>query len=65
MEDSIFDMLGAHLNIVGVRQMLDGLNSDFLWLVEEKARMKAGGVKLEKPLVPDGWELRDLDLGLE
>lgn len=65
MEDSIFDMLGAHLDVAGVRQVLDGLNPDFLWLVEEKARMKAGGEKLEKPLVPDGWELRDLDLGLE
>lgn len=65
MEDSIFDMLGAHLNVAGVRQVLDGLNPDFLWLVEEKARMKAGGEKLEKPLVPDGWELWDLDLDLE
>lgn len=65
MEDSIFDMLGAHLNVAGVRQVLESLNPDFLWLVEEKARMKAGGEKLEKPLVPDGWELWDLDLGLE
>lgn len=65
MEDSIFDMLGAHLDVAGVRQVLEGLNPDFLWLVEEKARMKAGGGKLEKPLVPDGWELWDLDLGLE
>lgn len=64
MEDSIFDMLGAHLDVAGVRQLLDGLNPDFLWLVEEKARMKSGGEKLEKPPVPDGWELRDLDLGL-
>ena len=66
MEDSIFDMLGEHLDVEGVRQVLEGLNPDFLWLVEEKARMKAGGEKLEKPLVvPDGWELWDLDLGLE
>lgn len=64
MEDSIFDMLGAHLDVAGVRQLLDGLNPDFLWLVEEKARMKSGGEKLEKPPVPDGWELRDLDLVL-
>lgn len=65
LEDSIFDMLGAQLDVAGVRQVLEGLNPDFLWLVEEKARMKAGGEKLEKPLVPDGWELWDLDLGLE
>lgn len=66
MEDSIFDMLGEHLDVAaGVRQVLEGLNPDFLWLVEEKARMKAGGEKLEKPVVPDGWELWDLDLGLE
>lgn len=64
-EDSIFDMLGAHLDVAGVRQVLEGLNPDFLWLVEEKARLKAGGEKLERPLVPDGWVLWDLDLGME
>lgn len=65
MEDSVFNILGPHLEVAGVRQVLEGLNPDFLWLVEEKARMKAGGENLEKPLVPDGWELWDLDLGLE
>ena len=62
MEDGVFEMLG---DLVGeredVRRVLEDLNADALWLVEEKARRKNGGAKLVKPEGIEGWEFKDLD----
>lgn len=62
MEDGVFEMLG---DFVGeredVRRVLEGLNTDALWLVEEKARRKNGGAKLVKPKGIEEWEFKDLD----
>lgn len=66
MEDGAFEALGG---LAGerkdVRSVLEGLNADALWLVEEKARRNNGGVKLEKPVKLQGivgWEFADVDL---
>lgn len=63
MEDGVFETLGC---LTGerkdVRSVLEDLNADALWLVEEKARRKNGGQKLEKPEGIEGWEFADLDL---
>lgn len=63
MEDGIFETLGS---LVGerphVRSVLQGLNADALWLIEEKARMNNGGQKLVKPEGIQGWEFADLEL---
>ncbi|CAF9924606.1 MAG: hypothetical protein ALECFALPRED_002802 [Alectoria fallacina] len=63
MEDGLFEMLGS---LSGeredVRTMLEGLNADALWLVEEKARRKSGGEKLVQPEGIEGWDFGDVDL---
>lgn len=62
MEDALFETLGY---LAGeredVRNMLEELNADALWLVEEKARRMSGGEKLVKPEGIDGWEFADVD----
>ncbi len=61
MEDGIFETLGG---LVGerqdVRSVLEALNADALWLVEEKARRKHGGEKLVKPEGIEGWGFADV-----
>lgn len=63
MEDGVFEMLGE---LAGeredVREVLEGLNPDALWLVEERARIEAGGKALVKPEAADGVEFRDVDI---
>lgn len=63
MEDRVFETLGS---LAGerkdIRNVLEALNQDALWLVEEKARRNNGGQKLVKPEGIDGWEFADLDL---
>lgn len=63
MEDGVFETLGA---LVGeredVRSVLETLNADALWLVEEKARRRNGGAKLVRPEGIGGWEFKELDL---
>lgn len=43
------------------REVLEGLNADMLWLVEERERVRRGGTGLEKPVV-EGWVFGDVDL---
>ena len=63
MEDGLFEMLGDFAGErEDVRTMLESLNADALWLVEEKARRKSGGEKLVKPEGINGWEFADVDL---
>lgn len=63
MEDGVFEMLGG---LVGdrkdVRGALEGLNPDALWLVEEKARVKAGGTRLVRPKAVEGVEFKDVEV---
>ena len=63
MEDGVFETLGG---LAGerkdVRSVLEDLNADALWLVEEKARRKNGGEQLVKPEGIEGWDIPDLDL---
>ena len=63
MEDGIFEALGS---LVGerqdVRSVLEALNADALWLVEEKARRNHGGEKLVKPEGIEGWGFADVDV---
>ena len=63
MEDGAFEALGG---LVGeredVRSVLENLNADALWLVEEKASRRNGGPKLVRPEGIKGWEFADLDL---
>ena len=52
VEDGLFEMLGGILEEKdGVREVLEGLNTDALWLLEEQARRRAGGGALQWP-----WE---------
>ncbi|KAL8752881.1 MAG: hypothetical protein Q9184_005593 [Pyrenodesmia sp. 2 TL-2023] len=68
MEDGVFDILvGEPLGRgrEGVRECLEGINADWLWLVEEerKARSKDGDEDAEsrwKPPVVQGWEFREV-----
>ena len=63
MEDGIFETLGG---LAGeredVRSVLEDLNADALWLVEERARRNNGGEKLVKPKGIEGWDFADRDL---
>jgi len=43
------------------REVLEGLNADMLWLVEERERVRRGGRGLEK-LVVEGVVFGDVDL---
>ena len=62
MEDDVFDTIGSLARErEDVRSVLEELNSDALWLVEEKARRKDGGEKLVKPEGVGGWEFMDVD----
>ena len=61
MEDGVFEMLGG---LVGerrdVREVLEGLNADALWLIEEQARIKGGGRALVRPEAAEGVVFRDV-----
>lgn len=63
MEDGVFEMLGV---LVGeradVREVLEGLNADALWLIEEKERVRGGREVLMRPEAVDGIEFRDVDI---
>ena len=62
-EDGLFETLGGLARErEDVRSVLQGLNADALWLVEEKARMNNGGQNLVKPQGIEGWEFADLNL---
>lgn len=56
MEDGVWDALGESLargNGDGLRELrgvLEDLNADALWLIEERARLRAGGEVLERPV---------------
>lgn len=62
-EDGIFETIGG---LAGeredVRSVLEEVNADALWLVEEKARRKDGGEKPVKPEGIKGWEFADVDV---
>lgn len=63
MEDGVFEMLGGvAAERVDVREVLEGLNLDALWIVEEKARRSRGGERLVKPEGVGGVEFRDVEL---
>lgn len=63
MEDGVFETIGG---LAGeredVRSVLEEVNADALWLVEEKARRKDGGEKPVKPEGIKGWEFADVDV---
>lgn len=62
MEDGVFEILGGLAEErEDVRSVLEDLNADALWLIEEKARRNNGGQKLVKPKGIEGWEFADLD----
>lgn len=63
MEDGVFEALGSLASErEDVRSVLEDLNADALWLLEEKARRSEGGQKLVKPEGVNGWKFVDLDL---
>ena len=45
-----------------VRECLEELNADLLWLVQERGRVQRGGKRLKKPPAIDGFEFMDLDI---
>lgn len=62
MEDGVFEILGSQLASEGVREVLESLNPDQLWLLEERANRKNGvQALLVKPEV-EGFILRDLEI---
>ena len=63
MEDGVFETIGGLAEErEDVRSVLEDLNADALWLIEEKARMKNGGEALVKPESVGGWEFKDVGL---
>lgn len=61
MEDRIFEMLGGLVrDRWDVREVLEVLNADALWLVEEQARIEDGGTALDRPEALEGVEFRDV-----
>ncbi|KAL6717021.1 hypothetical protein ACLMJK_004935 [Lecanora helva] len=64
LEGEVFEMLGG---LAGeredVREALEGLNADALWLIEVEKRVREGGTPLVKPEAFEGFEFRDLDFG--
>lgn len=68
MEDGVFDILAGEplgREREGVRECLEGINADWLWLIEEerKARSNDGDEDAEsrwKPPVVQGWEFREV-----
>ena len=63
MEDDIFEMFGPWVGERGdVRSVLEGLNADALWLVEERARRAMGAGVPRKPRAPGGMEFKDADV---
>lgn len=56
MEDCIWGLVGEGLErgdgdaLRVLRRVLEGLNADMLWLVEERVRVKKGGEVLERPV---------------
>ena len=61
MEDGVFAMLGAQLGALGVREVLEGLNADALWLLEERERYRRGEVGARVRMV-EGLGLREMEL---
>ncbi|KAG8531511.1 uncharacterized protein KY384_003140 [Bacidia gigantensis] len=45
-----------------VRNCLEGLNPDLLWLFEERGRLRRGGERLKKPSGVLGFEFAELDI---
>ncbi|MCJ1451150.1 hypothetical protein MMC28_001485 [Mycoblastus sanguinarius] len=63
MEDGVFEMLGGWAGQrEDVRNVLEWLNADALWLIEEKTRIKEGGEALVPPMGIDGVEFREFGL---
>jgi hypothetical protein len=61
MEDGVFEMLGGLVrDRLDVREVLEALNADALWLVEERARIKEGGRPLVRPEAMEGVVFRDV-----
>lgn len=64
MEDDVFELLGGlalERGRVRVRECLEGVNPDSLWLLEERRRGKRqGGGKWKKPVI-QGWDFRDVE----
>lgn len=64
MEDGVWELVGGEGNGEGVRLLrgvLEDLNADALWLVEEKARLRKGGKVLERPVF-EGVEFPEVRL---
>lgn len=60
MEDGVFEMLGGWAGERGdVRDVLEEVNADALWLVEVKAG-RGKGEGLVRPEGVEGWEFRDV-----
>lgn len=63
MEDGVFEMLGGLVGERGdVRSVLEELNADALWVVEERRRRAKGGERLVKPEEVDGVVFGDVEL---
>lgn len=63
MEDAVFEMLGPLAGERGdIREVLEELNADALWVVEERVRRTNGGERLVKPEGVDGVVFRDVEL---
>ncbi|KAL8775311.1 MAG: hypothetical protein Q9209_000318 [Squamulea sp. 1 TL-2023] len=67
MEDGVFEMLGGEAlerGREGVKECLEGVNPDAVWLLEEETRWKMDGevgrLEGEKPVL-EGWEFRAMD----
>ena len=64
MEDSIIEILTPEL-LAGrqdVRSVLEGLNADAVWLVEEMERLRRGGKPLQRPEGFEEWEFKEVTL---
>lgn len=63
MEDAVFEMLGPLAGERGdITEVLEELNADALWVVEERVRRTNGGERLVKPEGVDGVVFRDVEL---
>ncbi|KAL8728021.1 MAG: hypothetical protein Q9166_005692 [cf. Caloplaca sp. 2 TL-2023] len=64
MEDDVFEMLGGEAlgrRREGVREALEGVNPDAIWLLEEgRVKGQEGEERWKKPVV-EGWDFRDVE----